>query len=223
MRYAIKEMFLTLQGEGYHAGRRAVFCRFAGCNLWTGREEDREKGQGACARWCDTDFFKGAKKSATEVVAEVLRLWGAFPRPFMVMTGGEPLLQLDRELIDALNDAQVEIAVETNGTIDTTLPLDWITLSPKLGGQVLLMRCDELKVVLPGHINPEMGWTDDALAALPAAVHRFVQPQDPGAYLGGGSLRRKEWKRNTDRCIEFVNRHPDWRLCIQQHKAVGLP
>ncbi len=252
MSYALKEIFLTLQGEGVHAGRRAVFTRFAGCNLWNGRPEDREKGLGACAKWCDTDFFKGTKTTANKLAFVMNELWGPHRDRFCVLTGGEPGLQFDDDLGQELRKKHNwDIAIETNGTIDNPFMLMWaehICLSPKRGGKVLddyWTNCDELKVVLPGHANFEEGWSDQELHWMASKVKPetvlYVQPQDP--LLSPATedtvlhtLRKtasqlippqdprgqSEYDRNVKRCIDFVLANPQWRLTQQTHKMVGL-
>lgn len=229
--YAVAEIFDTLQGEGLRAGSRSVFVRLAGCNLWDGRPEHRGRGAGACALWCDTDFAEPrlGKLTAAEIVARVDALWPveATQKRWVVLTGGEPLLQFDAELASAFERANVWLAVETNGTValDDALrkQVDHLTVSPKLHAdgsppRFVQFEGDELKVVLPGHDDPERGWTPEALAALRRAGRwgsLFVQPEDsiaPGRYEGALSA-----------CIAQVRRDPRWRLSIQQHKLVGLP
>jgi len=224
--YAIKEIFQTLQGEGFHAGRKAVFIRFAGCNLWSGREEDREKGKGACARWCDTDFVGGEKITASEIAAIAVQVYGASDlshQRLAVVTGGEPALQFDGELRNALRQEQFMVAMETNGTVAVEFKdrPDWITLSPKLGGEVLLSgQIEELKVVLPGHVNPMLGWTQAQLLEMvsagaagkyPRAAYYYVQPQD-----GPNQVTA------VRQCIDFVLAHPAWKFSTQTHKVLGL-
>lgn len=215
MAYAVKEIFLTLQGEGFHTGRAAVFCRFAGCNLWSGREPDRAKGTGGCARWCDTDFVgtdgvNGGRFGTAEELAEVIaRAWS--PRapggtPYVVCTGGEPLLQLDEPLVDALHARGFEVAIETNGTLRPPRGVDWVCVSPKDGGALLLTAGDELKLVYPqDHARPE------ALASL-EFKHFFLQPMD-------GPDRAANHARVARYCME----HPRWRMSVQTHKLIGIP
>jgi 7-carboxy-7-deazaguanine synthase (Cx14CxxC type) len=208
MSYAVKEIFLTLQGEGMQAGRRAVFLRFAGCNLWSGREQDRA---GALCTFCDTDFVgmdgeNGGRYSAGELVECVANLWGSGSRPLVVMTGGEPLLQADAPLIEALHARGFEVAVETNGTQVAPPGLDWICVSPKAGNAVVQRTGDELKLVWPqAGIEPEdlLRWDFG---------HFIVQPKD------GADARA-----SLAAAIDLVMTEPRWRLGVQTHKLIGLP
>jgi 7-carboxy-7-deazaguanine synthase len=209
MSYAVKEIFLTLQGEGAHAGRAAVFCRFAGCNLWSGREQDRES---AVCRFCDTDFvgvdgtLGGRYASAGELADAIAAQWrGNDVDRYAVLTGGEPLLQLDGALIEALHARGFAIAIETNGTIDPPAGLDWICVSPKAGAELVLRRGNELKLVYP-----QSGAAPEDFAGL--AFERFsLQPMD-------GPDRDD----NTARAVEYCLRHPQWRLSMQTHKSLGI-
>jgi 7-carboxy-7-deazaguanine synthase len=210
MRYAVKEIFYTLQGEGANAGRPAVFCRFAGCNLWNGREEDR--AQAAC-QFCDTDFVGtdgtlGGKYEGADALASLLAAqWpaaNAGPR-FAVLTGGEPLLQVDTALIEALHARRFVIAVETNGTIAAPAGIDWLCVSPKAGSVLVQTSGQELKVVVP-----QPGLSLDALAELPFS-HRFLQPMD-----GPLALPHTRWAINH--CLA----DPRWRLSVQTHKTLGI-
>ena len=209
MSYSVKEIFYTLQGEGAHAGRPAVFCRFSGCNLWSGREQDRPS---AICRFCDTDFVGvdgpgGGKFDSPEVLAEaVAARWPkTFAHRFVVCTGGEPLLQLDEPLIDALHRRGFEIAVETNGTVAAPEGLDWICVSPKIGSELIQRRGDELKFVFPQcGSNPEQFKDLDFR-------HFFLQPMDG-----------PEQARNTQLAIRYCLEHPQWRLSLQTHKIVGI-
>jgi 7-carboxy-7-deazaguanine synthase (Cx14CxxC type) len=213
MTYAVKEIFLTLQGEGYHTGRAAVFLRFTGCNLWSGREADRAKGAGGCSRWCDTDFvgtdgegggrFPTADALADAVAARWTMREG---RPFVVCTGGEPLLQLDAPLVDALHARGFEVAVETNGTLAPPPGVDWVCVSPKAGGALALTAAQELKLVFP-----QEGAEPERFDGL-AAAHRFLQPMD-------GLLRAE----NTRRVVDYCLAHPQWRVSLQTHKLLGIP
>jgi len=208
MSYAVKEIFLTLQGEGMQAGRRAVFLRFAGCNLWTGREQDR--AQAPCT-FCDTDFVgmdgeNGGRYQAEALSDRVDALWDAGDRKLVVMTGGEPLLQADAPLIDALHARGFEIAVETNGTQAAPAGIDWICVSPKAGNHVVQRSGDELKLVWP-----QAGIDTDELLGWDFR-HFIVQPMD-GADRAG-SLRA---------AIALVHTDPRWRLGVQTHKMIGLP
>lgn len=209
MSYAVKEIFLTLQGEGMQAGRRAVFLRFSGCNLWTGRERDRPRAQ---CTFCDTDFVGtdgdngGRYPNASALAAKVDELWGEGDRRLVVITGGEPMLQLDEPLLRALHAGGFEVAVETNGTIAAVPGIDWICVSPKAGTKVVQRSGDELKLVWPQPgIDPEdlLGWQFDNF---------LIQPMD-GA------------DRNAARAaaIDYVLSNPRWRLSLQTHKLLGLP
>ena len=206
--YQVKEIFYTLQGEGLNAGRAAVFCRFAGCNLWSGREQDRASAQ---CRFCDTDFVGtdgtlGGRYEADTLADTVAASWaGEGGARFVVLTGGEPLLQVDAPLIDALHARGFEIAVETNGTLPAPAGLDWVCVSPKAGNPVVQTRGQELKVVVP---QPGLD-----LAAMEAwdFEHFLVQPMDNAASAD-----------NTRWAIEWCMQHPRWRLSFQTHKAVGI-
>ena len=211
MAYSVKEMFRTLQGEGGQAGRAAVFCRFAGCNLWSGREEDRAD---ASCRFCDTDFIGtngegGGRFADAQALADAIAAtWGAGTpeRRFVVFTGGEPLLQLDPALIDAVHAHGFEIAVETNGTLDAPAGIDWICVSPKAGNALRQTRGSELKLVFP-----QPGLDPEALAALDF-THFFLQPMDGPDRL-----------RNTQAAVAYCLAHPRWRLSLQTHKMIGIP
>jgi 7-carboxy-7-deazaguanine synthase len=209
-KYAVKEIFLTLQGEGAHAGRAAVFCRFSGCNLWSGQSKDQE---GAVCGFCDTDFvgtdgsgggsFTGAEPLATAIE----RVWaGGKANRFVVFTGGEPLLQLDAALIGAVHGRGFEAAVETNGTLAPPPGLDWICVSPKAGAPLIAKAGSELKLVFP-----QRGLTPDDLTSL-AFSHFWLQPMD-GCDLAA----------NTAAAIAYCLDHPRWRLSLQTHKFIGLP
>jgi len=202
-RYAVKEIFKTIQGEGHQAGSVAVFLRFAGCNLWSGREEDR---QSAICRFCDTDFFKPAYKyTCEELVAEVVKEWGSsIENRLVVITGGEPTLQCDTQLVGALRACGFRVAVETNGTVQPQCDFDWVCVSPKYGSELVLTVGDELKVVVPQPFDFKQ------LRNL-KFKHFFVQPMD--------GLQIKE---NTETAINFCLSNPEWRLSIQVHKLVGL-
>ncbi len=206
MSYAVKEIFLTLQGEGVHAGRRAVFCRFAGCNLWTGRERDRDK---ATCRFCDTDFVGtdgtdgGRYADAEALVTSIEAIWGTPASRFVVLTGGEPLLQVDAALIDALHARGFRIAVESNGTIPAPPGIDWLCVSPKAGSSVVQRSGDELKLVWP-----QPGIDPIELEAWAFANH-LVQPMDGPAGA-------------TEAATALVMERPVWRLSVQTHKILGL-
>jgi 7-carboxy-7-deazaguanine synthase (Cx14CxxC type) len=212
MSYAVKEMFLTLQGEGMQAGRRAVFLRFAGCNLWTGREADRAK---AVCQFCDTDFVGtdgengGRFGDAVELAAAVAALWGREPaQRFVVITGGEPMLQLDAALIAALHGQGFEIAVESNGTLPAPEGIDWLCISPKAGSEVVQCQGDELKLVWPQQgIDPDTlrGWD---------FRYFLVQPMDRGTEAGNAESRAE--------AIALAMSDSRWRLTLQTHKLLGL-
>jgi 7-carboxy-7-deazaguanine synthase (Cx14CxxC type) len=208
--YSIKEIFYTLQGEGAHAGRPAVFCRFSGCNLWTGRESDRAT---AVCQFCDTDFVgtdgeRGGKFSTPEALAqEIDSLWPqGHGHKYVVFTGGEPLLQLDEPLIGAMHAAGFTIAIETNGTIEVPPGVDWICVSPKMGSKLVVAKGNEIKVVIPQ--------TEQDLAAYEGLdfEHYFVQPMD-------GPLAAF----NTELAIETCKRNPKWNLSLQTHKLLNIP
>ncbi len=213
MPYAVKEIFYTLQGEGANAGRPAVFCRFAGCNLWSGREADRAT---AACRFCDTDFVGtdgpggGKFASAAGLAAAVRAAWPAATppgaRPLVVCTGGEPLLQLDAAAIDALHGAGFEVAVETNGTLPAPPGLDWICVSPKAGSPLVLTAGHELKLVFP-----QEGAEPERFTGLGFGQF-FLQPMDGPAQAA-----------NTARAVDYCLRHPQWRLSLQTHKLLGIP
>ncbi|GIX53541.1 7-carboxy-7-deazaguanine synthase [Sphaerotilus sulfidivorans] len=213
MSYAVKEIFYTLQGEGAQAGRAAVFCRFAGCNLWSGRESDRAT---AVCTFCDTDFVgtdgqNGGKFAGADALADaVAARWpggvaGAAGRPYVVCTGGEPLLQLDDALVEAFHARGFEVAVETNGTQPAPAGLDWICVSPKADAPLLLTAGDELKLVYPQPLA-----LPERFAGL-AFDHFFLQPMD-------GPERLAHTRAATDYCMA----HPQWRLGVQMHKIVGI-
>ena len=210
MSYAVKELFLTLQGEGAQTGRAAVFCRFAGCNLWSGREADRAT---ATCRFCDTDFVGtdgegGGRFATADALADAIAAsWGAArERRFVVFTGGEPLLQLDDALLDAVHARGFEAAVETNGTLPAPAGLDWICVSPKAGADLVQRRGDELKLIWP-----QPGLDLEALALLQFR-HFLVQPMDGPDRLA-----------NTRAAIDWCLAHPHWRLGLQTHKMIGIP
>ena len=212
MSYAVKEIFLTLQGEGVHAGRRAVFLRFTGCNLWTGREEDRTT---AVCQFCDTDFVgmngeNGGRYDADALASKVAELWGeGSDHRYVVMTGGEPMLQVDDAIVDALHAEGFTIAIESNGTIATHPGIDWVCISPKAGSEVIQHTGDELKLVWP-----QPGSDTNAMEVWNFQNH-LIQPMDSG----DESLNRFNIKAAT----AFVNAPPKWRLSLQNHKILGLP
>lgn len=209
MSYSVKEIYYTLQGEGVQAGRPAVFLRFAGCNLWTGREADRA---GAVCSFCDTDFVGtdgpgGGKYRTPESLADaVAAAWPGGGRPLVVCTGGEPLLQLDAPLVDALHAAGFEVAVETNGTRPAPPGLDWVCVSPKAGAELVLTRGDELKLVYP-----QPGAPPERFAHL-AFRHFSLQPMD-------GPDR----EAHTQQALRYCLAHPRWRLSLQTHKILDIP
>ena len=210
MTYAVKEAFLTLQGEGVQAGSRAVFLRFAGCNLWSGREVDRATAE---CNFCDTDFVGtdgvgGGKFSAADMLADqVAALWGeGRERRLVVITGGEPMLQLDVALIDALHARDFRVAVESNGTLPATPGIDWLCISPKAGTEVVQRQGDELKLVWP------QAGIDPAALEMWDFAHFLVQPMDCSAGQAA-----------TEAAIALAMERPRWRLSLQAHKVVGLP
>lgn len=207
--YTVKEIYYTLQGEGANTGKAAVFCRFTGCNLWSGREEDRHK---ATCRFCDTDFVGtdgpggGKFKTANDLVAAVRTHWPGSGRCLVVCTGGEPLLQIDVELVDAFHAADCEIAIETNGTLLPPDGIDWICVSPKAGAEFLLKSGHELKLVYPQpNAMPEQ------FAELDFQ-HFYLQPMD------GPNVAE-----NTRLAIEYCLANPQWRLSVQTHKVLQIP
>jgi 7-carboxy-7-deazaguanine synthase len=211
MTYQVKEIFYTLQGEGARSGRAAVFLRFSGCNLWTGREQDRAT---AVCKFCDTDFVGtdgvggGKFMSADDLARAVRGTWpdGASGKPYVVCTGGEPLLQLDPGLIAALHREGFEIAVETNGTISPPPGIDWVCVSPKAGSALALTRGDELKLVYP-----QAGAPPERYQGL-GFTHFFLQPMDG-----------PERDANTAAVVAYCLMHPEWRLSLQTHKLLGIP
>jgi len=207
--YSVKEMFLTLQGEGVNAGARAVFVRFAGCNLWTGREQDRAN---AICQFCDTEFvgtdgLGGGKFATADALADaVLGFWGeGAEKRFVVLTGGEPMLQVDDALVDALHARGFRIAIESNGTIAAHPGIDWVCISPKAGSEVVQQRGDELKLVWP-----QPGTDVEAIEGWDFA-NFLIQPMD--------SVAAQE---NIEAAIAFAMARPRWRLTLQTHKMLGL-
>lgn len=209
--YKVKEIFYTLQGEGAQTGRPAVFCRFTGCNLWSGREEDRAK---AICQFCDTDFWgtdgvNGGRYTASELAAKVASLWQperAIGKPYVVCTGGEPLLQLDKILIEAFHNQGFEVAVETNGTVEAPRGLDWICVSPKAGSELILKNGDELKLVFPqAGAEPELFENLDF-------THFYLQPMDG-----------PDQARNIELTLNYCLKNPQWRLSLQTHKLLNIP
>lgn len=220
MTYTVKELFYTLQGEGLRAGRPAVFCRFAGCNLWSGRAEDRAQ---AICRFCDTDFVGtngtlGGKYSAQQLAQQIADLWpGSVHQlpagvvPYVVLTGGEPMLQVDQALLDALHAQHFEVAIETNGTVSVPLGVDWICVSPKSGAQWVQMQGDELKLVFPqtGLMPADI----EALAANKALDFKYwlLQPMDG-----------PDQQANIQAAIAYCQANPRWRLSVQTHKVLHI-
>ncbi len=211
--YSVKELFYTLQGEGAQTGRAAVFCRFSGCNLWTGREKDRHK---AICQFCDTDFVGtdgpggGRFKTATELADAIDAAWsgerGERIKPLVVCTGGEPLLQLDEEAIEAIHQKGFEVAVETNGTQSPPEGLDWICVSPKSTAPLKLTKGSELKLVFP-----QQEAMPEKFASLDFK-HFFLQPMDG-----------PEQAKNMQLAVEYCKAHPQWRLSLQTHKVLDIP
>jgi 7-carboxy-7-deazaguanine synthase len=214
MPYSVKEIYYTLQGEGANAGRPAVFLRFSGCNLWSGLPEGRDKGPGACSRWCDTDFVgtngcNGGKFSSPSELVEVVRRLGpndnADERKFVVLTGGEPLLQVDEPLINSLHAAGYAIAVETNGTVVPPSGVDWLTVSPKNNSILRVFEGQELKLVFP-----QVGMEP----------HQFEKMRFERFYLQ--PLDGPDRQANTEMAIEYCLSHSMWRLSVQTHKYIGI-
>jgi len=205
--YKVKEIYYTLQGEGHYTGRAAVFCRFAGCNLWSGLEKDREN---AICKFCDTDFWgtdgvNGGKFSAIELATKVRGLFPSDVNPLVVCTGGEPALQLDEELINVFHQLGLEIAIETNGTVELADGIDWICVSPKSNTNILVTKGNELKLVYPQVENhPNQFQRLDF-------QHFYLQPLD--------NLYRAQ---NTKACIDFCMENPLWKLSVQTHKDIGI-
>ena len=204
--YSIKEIYYTLQGEGFHSGRPAVFCRFSGCNLWTGREEDREK---AICQFCDTEFVgtdgvNGGKFTAAELTVQIKSL---FPGPdcFVVCTGGEPGLQIDDELVKTFHESDIEIAIETNGTVELPAGIDWITMSPKANTEILIKKGSELKIVYPQDDISPFDVQEYSFE------HYYIQPMDS-----------PERDANLKASIDFVKNNPKWKLSVQTHKQIGI-
>ncbi len=208
MAYSVKELFFTLQGEGARTGRAAVFLRFAGCNLWSGRESDRDT---AVCRFCDTDFVGtdgdggGRFEDATSLARAARAKFPEGGRRYVVCTGGEPLLQLDAPLIDALHAEEFEIAIETNGTLPVPAGVDWICVSPKAGAELVQRAGHELKLV-----HPQDGADPASFEGLPFE-HFYLQPMD-------GLLRQRHTEQTTRYCMD----HPRWRLSLQTHKLLGI-
>jgi len=212
--YSIKEAFYTIQGEGYHVGTPAVFVRFTGCNIWSGREQDRERdaSKGNCARWCDTDFRgtngeRGGRYSAEGIAALVRELWPTNGEAHVVLTGGEPLLQIDQALVDELCGADVLVHVESNGSIEPPEGIHWLTISPKPPMVIAAKRCDEIKLVYAPGVQPEQ--------YEKLAPNLFLQPM----WLPDPDARARECAR----VVEYVKKNPKWRVSLQTHKLLGIP
>ena len=208
--YKVKEIFLTRQGEGYHTGRKSVFVRFSGCNLWSGLEKDRNK---AICNWCDTDFIgtnglNGGNYSLNDIVKTVCELWpeNINEKPFVVCTGGEPLLQLDQFFVDEIHKNGFEIAIETNGTCLPPDKIDWICVSPKKNTDLILKNGDELKSVYP-----QLGFEPQQFEKF-SFNHFFIQPMDGNNY-----------NKNEKMSKEFIKKNPRWKLSLQTHKILGFP
>jgi len=207
-KYSIKEIYYTLQGEGFHTGQAAVFCRFSGCNLWTGREEDREK---AICKFCDTDFWgmdglNGGRYTADLLAKKILEIWPLDSKAFIVFTGGEPALQLNEELISELKKSGSYIAIETNGTLDLPNDIDWICLSPKANTEIKVRKGDEIKIVYPQKGIDPLDFNDWNFN------HKYIQPMDS-----------EKSEENTKAAIKFCKQHPEYKLSIQAHKYLDIP
>ena len=208
MKYAVKEIFLTLQGEGYNSGKTAIFCRFSGCNLWNGKEQDRKKSK---CTFCDTDFTgvdgeNGGKYTLNELVDKICKIWPKDkPNKFIVFTGGEPMLQLNTNLINTLKNNKFFIAVETNGTIKPPEGIDWICVSPKARTKTVLKKGNEIKVVFP-----QKGIKLKSIEKY-NFEHFFLQPLD-----------NKNLNENLKKTINFILKNPKWRLSLQSHKYLGI-
>jgi len=211
MSYQVKEIYYTIQGEGFHTGRPAVFCRFTGCNLWSGLEKDREN---AICNWCDTDFVGtdgtggGIFKKSEDLADHIMKLWphNIHSKPYVVCTGGEPLLQMDNELIDALHNNRFEIAIETNGTLLAPKNIDWICVSPKSDTKLKQVNGNELKLVFPQNGMDPLDFEQFDFE------HFSLQPLD------GPNI-----KNNTELTLNYCKEHPRWNLSLQTHKFLGIP
>lgn len=207
--YKIKEIYYTIQGEGFHTGRPAVFCRFSGCNLWSGVEKDRDK---AICRFCDTDFWgmdgeNGGKYTKESLAEKILSLWppNAKGPVFVVCTGGEPALQMDVPLVEYFHGKNMEIAIETNGTVELPTGIDWICVSPKANTNIIITSGDELKLVYPQVENtPEQFENLDF-------THFYLQPLDDN-----------NQKNHIEACVRYCKEHPTWKLSLQTHKFIGI-
>ncbi len=210
MKYKIKEIYYTLQGEGAQSGRPAVFCRFTGCNLWTGREKDREK---AICQFCDTDFRgmdgeNGGSYTAEELVLKCRSLWpiNSDEKPYIVCTGGEPALQLNKKLVDCFHQYNCVLAIETNGTVELPAHIDWICVSPKMGSELIVTKGHEMKLVYP-----QIGSDPEVFAAMDFEYF-YLQPMESPTL-----------QENIRASIEYCKQHPKWRLSLQTHKILDIP
>ena len=207
--YKFKEIYYTIQGEGYHSGKAAVFCRFSGCNLWSGLEKDRE---GAICKFCDTNFWgtdgeNGGKYTKEEIVKIIFSLWPITQdiNPFIVLTGGEPALQLDQELVDFFHENNITIAIETNGTLKLPEGIDWVAVSPKAETEIVVTKGNELKLVYPQIEN---------------SPKEFEHLDFENFYLQ--PLENENWQANTEATVEYCLANPKWKLSVQSHKYLGL-
>jgi 7-carboxy-7-deazaguanine synthase len=206
-KYKVKEAFYTLQGEGFHSGRAAVFCRFTGCNLWSGREEDRSD---AVCYFCDTDFIgtdgqNGGTYTAEELSKLIIHLGGFAESTFVVCTGGEPALQLDQNLVDVFHENKIEIAIETNGTKPLPIGIDWICVSPKENAEVIIQNGDELKLVYPQKFNKPQDFENFDFKNF------YIQPLD-----------NEFQNQHIAQCVNFCLENPKWKLSLQTHKILGI-
>jgi len=206
--YKIKEIYYTIQGEGFHTGRLAVFCRFSGCNLWSGREVDRDK---AICKFCDTDFWgmdgvNGGKYTAQGLIDKIISLWPAPTKDvFVVCTGGEPALQIDEELVSEMHRNHIEIAIETNGTVSLAPNIDWICVSPKANTDIIVTKGHELKLVYPQLENVPTDFEHLEFE------HFYLQPLDDA-----------HQEHNTQACVQYCLQNPKWKLSLQTHKYLGI-
>ncbi len=206
--YKIKEIYYTIQGEGYHTGRAAVFCRMSGCNLWSGLEKDRDS---AICKFCDTDFWgmdgrNGGKYTADDLAQQIIALWPSnAARPFVVITGGEPALQIDEALVEAFHDQNIEIAIETNGTLALPEEIDWVCVSPKADTSIIVTKGDELKLVYPQVENQPLQYEHLDFK------HFYLQPLDDNHQTD-----------HVQACMTYVRAHPQWKLSLQTHKLLGI-
>jgi 7-carboxy-7-deazaguanine synthase len=220
--YRVKEMFYSLQGEGAQTGRASVFCRFTKCNLWTGREKDRAN---AVCNFCDTDFIGtdgkngGEFNTAADLVYAITQLWtgegpsNAKVKPYVIFTGGEPLLQLDEPLINEMHQQGFEVGVESNGTLPAPEGLDWLCISPKADAEVVITHCDEVKLVYPQPLAPP-----DRFKAIEARYYFLSPMADHSVISGRDTLKQNNMRLATEYCLK----HPQWRLTLQMHKILGI-